>query len=125
MVDPVVAAYAGCPANAVPEMRSYMHQRSGILVPGQTIRGVSEILDVYVTDGVFPELSTDLPGEDEVKHPWGRISIKRQPGRSRRDFLMVGAGGYAVLASLAHFGLIPGGAIILLPFRILKMLFGG
>ena len=125
MVDPLVAAYAGCPSNAVPEMRSYMHQRSGILAAGATLRGVCEILDIYVTDGMVPVMPTELPKDQDVKHPWGRLSLKRQPGRRRREYVMVGAGCYAILASLAHFGVVPGASIILLPFSLLKSLFGG
>ncbi len=120
MMDEGVARWTGCPANAAPELRTLIHRRSGHLSRRQHLRGVVDIMRSYMEGRVDPCGDGVWHQEDEVRQPWSRISVKRMDRSYRYDVVIASLGAYAVLAVLASYGLVPGKALILLPFTLVR-----
>jgi hydroxymethylpyrimidine pyrophosphatase-like HAD family hydrolase len=120
MLDGRIAKLTGCPANSEAEVLETVHRTGGHVATGNSLAGVNEILDAYMTDTV----KSDLPAtwENPTTMPYDkprRLERQRQKRPRVLNPWLAALMGYMILLALASFGLIPFSRWIMWPFTFM------
>jgi len=117
ILDGRTAKLTGCPANSEPEVIEVVHRAGGHIASENSLAGVLEILDAYMTDTVKSDLPATWKNPSTLPNDRPQRTDRH---RKKRPPLMnpwlVGAMTYVVLLALASFSLIPLSRWIMWPF---------
>lgn len=127
LMDPNVALFTGCPANAKEEIVEAVHIHGGHIARENGLKGVMEILHAYTTDTIDNALpdgwrnikDKDNPVGPENRRP--RIRHSRQANYRRSQHIkalcILSTAVYITALIFAHYNLIPFSRIIRMPYE--------
>ncbi|MFU8780302.1 MAG: HAD family hydrolase [Kiritimatiellia bacterium] len=124
MLDGVVGAYTGCPANAEVDVIDQVHQTGGYIAAGHSMEGVVEILQGYLDGNIKSTLPawwspSHTPKQPRVGHGRHHRPHRKPIQANQRTALQIGLlAAYTVLVVFANFNLVPFSHYIMMPFRM-------
>jgi HAD superfamily hydrolase (TIGR01484 family) len=111
MLQGNVAVMKGCPANSEAEVMQVVSTEGGHVARGDSISGVTEIIDAYLSDKVCSNLPADWRDPAQSENPAAGNSRHHGRHRSKKNgmwtMLLVVAVIYTVLLVFANSNLIP------------------